>query len=97
MTQQTSPGYKQLRRPLDDRMVAGVCSGVARYVGVDPVLVRIGFVLIGVVTWGAALLAYPVMMFLMPDEPAPAPPQWRDPSDPAWGQPQTTPPAPPAD
>ena len=93
MTEQTSTPYKQLRRPLDDRMVAGVCSGVARYLGIDPVLVRIGFAVLAIVTWGAALLAYPVMMFIMPDEPVPAAPPLRDPADPTWGQPPTTPPA----
>jgi phage shock protein PspC (stress-responsive transcriptional regulator) len=93
MTHDTSTPYKQLRRPLDDRMVAGVCSGVARYIGIDPVLVRIGFAVLAIVTWGAALIAYPVMWFVMPDEPAPAAPPRRDPADPTWGQPPTTPPA----
>jgi phage shock protein C len=88
MTQPTV-GYKQLRRPLDDRMVAGVCSGVARYLGIDPVLVRAGFVVLAVVTWGAALVAYPVMWIVMPEAPVPAPPVWRDPTDPTWGRPPT--------
>ncbi|MBM2619247.1 PspC domain-containing protein [Actinoplanes sp. LDG1-06] len=64
--------YKQLRRPLDDRLAAGVCSGVGRYFGVDPVLVRVAFVLLAVITAGAALLAYPIMWFLMPEEPGPS-------------------------
>jgi phage shock protein C len=93
MTQPTATPYKQLRRPLDDRMVAGVCSGVARYLGIDPVLVRVGFAILAFVTWGAALLAYPVMWLVMPDETAPVAPAWRDPADPNWGQPPTTPPA----
>jgi phage shock protein C len=29
------------------------------------------------------------MWFVMPDEPAPAPPVWREPTDPTWGQPPT--------
>jgi phage shock protein PspC (stress-responsive transcriptional regulator) len=86
MTQPTV-GYKQLRRPFDDRIVAGVCSGVARYFGIDPVLVRMGFVILAIVTWGAALLAYPIMWIIMPDEPKPAEPVWRDPADPTWGKP----------
>ena len=93
MTEQTSTPHKQLRRPLDDRMVAGVCSGVARYLGIDPVLVRVGFAVLAIVTWGAALLAYPVLMFIMPDEPTPVPPTWRDPADPSWGRPPNDPPA----
>jgi len=88
MTQPTVAPYKQLRRPLDDRIVAGVCSGVGRYLGVDPVLIRVGFALLAAATWGTALLAYPIMWFLMPDEPRPpAPEAWPDPTDPSWGQP----------
>jgi phage shock protein C len=83
----TPTAYKQLRRPLDDRIAAGVCSGIGRYFDVDPVLVRVAFAVLAAVTWGAALLAYPVMWFVIPDEPAPAPPVWREPTDPTWGRP----------
>ncbi|MGK5680859.1 PspC domain-containing protein [Actinoplanes sp. URMC 104] len=81
----TEAPYKQLRRPLDDRLAAGVCSGVGRYFDIDPVLVRVAFALLAVVTWGTALLAYPIMWFLMPEEPAA--PAWHDPGDPTWGRP----------
>jgi phage shock protein PspC (stress-responsive transcriptional regulator) len=91
MTPPTVAPYKQLRRPLDDRIVAGVCSGIGRYLGVDPVLIRVGFAVLAALTWGTSVLAYPVMWFLMPEEPAPAVPAWRDPADPTWGQPPTTP------
>ena len=87
MTQPTAAPYKQLRRPLDDRIVAGVCSGLGRYFGIDPVLVRVAFAVVAVLTWGTALLAYPVMWFLMPDEPRPAPAAYPDPADPSWGMP----------
>jgi phage shock protein C len=98
MTQPAAPTpYKQLRRPTSDRIVAGVASGLGRYLNVDPTLVRVVFAVSVVLTWGMALLAYPVMWFLMPEEPAQAPawphptaaadPAWRDPADPAWGQP----------
>ena len=89
MTQPTVAPYKQLRRPLDDRIVAGVCSGIGRYLGVDPVLIRVAFAILAVLTWGTALIAYPVMWFLMPEEPAQDPQPWRDPTDPTWGQPPT--------
>jgi phage shock protein C len=78
-------------------MIAGVASGLGRYFNVDPTLVRVAFAVIIVVTWGAALLAYPVMWFLMPEEPTAAPawpnaadPAWTDPANPAWGQPPAT-------
>ncbi|MEH0845989.1 PspC domain-containing protein [Micromonospora sp. CPCC 205711] len=65
--------YKQLRRPTTDRMVAGVASGVGRYFAVDPTLVRVVFAVATLVTGGLAGLAYPIMWFLMPEEPADAP------------------------
>ena len=85
MTQPTAPHppYKQLRRPVADRMVAGVASGVGRYFNVDPTLVRVIFAVSVILTGGLTLLAYPVMWFLMPEEPAGAP-AW--PHPPAAGQ-----------
>ncbi|GAA2708543.1 PspC domain-containing protein [Micromonospora olivasterospora] len=74
--------YKQLRRPTTDRMVAGVASGLGRYFGVDPTLVRVVFAVATLVTGGIAALAYPIMWFLMPEEPACAP-AWPHPADPA--------------
>ncbi|MGV9809761.1 PspC domain-containing protein [Micromonospora chersina] len=83
--------YKQLRRPATDRMVAGVASGLGRYFAVDPTLVRVGFAVATLLTGGLAALAYPIMWFLMPEEPAGAP---------AWPHPPGTapgwPPVPPA-
>ncbi|MFU8871854.1 PspC domain-containing protein [Micromonospora sp. SL4-19] len=104
--------YKQLRRPTTDRMVAGVASGLGRYFAVDPTLVRVVFAVATVLTGGVAALAYPIMWFLMPEEPAGAP-AWPHPAGtapgwppvppataPTWGgpgpQPGSTPPAGPA-
>ncbi|MFE0591105.1 PspC domain-containing protein [Micromonospora echinospora] len=72
--------YKQLRRPTTDRMVAGVASGLGRYFDVDPTLVRVVFAVSALFTAGVALLAYPVMWFLMPEEPPDAP-AWPHPTD----------------
>ena len=50
----------------------GVCSGIADYTGVDPLLVRVGFVLIGLATGfmgGAQLLAYFLVGWLAQDKP----------------------------
>lgn len=83
--------YRQLRRPVTDRMLAGVASGLGRYFAVDPTLVRVVFAVAVVLTGGVALLAYPVMWFLMPAEPAGAPawphpaPGWTPPA--GWTQP----------
>jgi|SRR5918994_7931064 phage shock protein PspC (stress-responsive transcriptional regulator) len=80
------PPYRQLRRPTTDRIVAGVCSGLGRYFDVDPVLIRVLFAIAVVFTGGLALLAYPVLWFLMPEEGANAP---------AWPTSQYVPPTPP--
>jgi phage shock protein C len=72
--------YRQLRRPTTDRMIAGVASGLGRYFAVDPTLVRVIFAVVAVLTGGLALLTYPIMWFLMPEEPAGAPP-WPTPTD----------------
>ncbi|RKN44443.1 PspC domain-containing protein [Micromonospora endolithica] len=90
MTTTTAPQapYKQLRRPTHDRMVAGVASGLGRYFAVDPTLVRVVFAVGGLLTGGLVLLAYPIMWFLMPEEP-PGAPAW---PHPAGAAPQPTPP-----
>lgn len=56
---------RRLMRSRTDRMIAGVCGGVAEYVDVDPVLVRLIFVLFTLTT-GIGLLLYPIMWMLMP-------------------------------
>lgn len=91
------PPYKQLRRPATDRMIAGVASGLGRYFAVDPTLVRVVFAVAGLLTGGLALLAYPIMWFLMPEEPADAP-AWPHPAQaapPTAAQPTVAQPAPP--
>jgi len=61
------PDLRQLRRPVDDRMIAGVASGVARYLNVDVNLVRIAFVVLAFVG-GAALPLYLVGWLLIPED-----------------------------
>ncbi|MFI0792372.1 PspC domain-containing protein [Micromonospora rubida] len=82
--------YKQLRRPVTDRMVAGVASGLGRYFAVDPTLVRVAFAVATVLTAGLAALTYPIMWFLMPEEPADAA-AWPHPAGPATPGPSPTP------
>ncbi len=56
-----------LRRPINDRMLAGVCSGLARTVGIDPTIVRVLWVL-GSLFLGSGLLVYLIAWLLMPDD-----------------------------
>ncbi|MDD2696505.1 MAG: PspC domain-containing protein [Anaerolineales bacterium] len=62
---------KRLYRSRRERMVAGVCGGVAEYFNADPTLVRLLFVF-GTLLGGPGLLAYLIMMVVVPEEPAPA-------------------------
>ena len=57
---------KQLRRS-NNKMIAGVCGGIAEYFGVDPTLVRLVFIVVGLVTAiGPLALLYIILMVLMP-------------------------------
>ena len=60
----------QLTRSTTDRKIAGVSGGLAAYFGVDPLLIRIGFVVTTLFS-GAGLLAYLAMLALVPADNAP--------------------------
>jgi phage shock protein C len=59
---------KRLYRSKKDRMIAGVCGGLAEYFGIDPVLVRI-IALILILTAGGGLLAYIILWIVVPENP----------------------------
>jgi phage shock protein PspC (stress-responsive transcriptional regulator) len=61
------PEPRQLRRPRDDRLIAGVCSGLGRYFNVDPVLFRVAAVAL-IFFGGAGVLVYLAAIFLIPNE-----------------------------
>lgn len=58
-----------LTRDTENKKIAGVCSGIARYFDVDPVLVRVAFVVF-LFVGGGALLAYLILWLVISDEPA---------------------------
>lgn len=67
---------KRLTRSSSDKMIAGVCGGLAHYFDVDPTLVRLGFVALLLIGMGSPVLAYLVLWLLMPlDENIEASPQ----------------------
>ena len=61
------PERPALRRPYQDRMLAGVAAGLARYFDVDPTIVRIAFVVLTVVG-GAGIPLYLAGLLLIPEE-----------------------------
>lgn len=60
---------KRLYRSRKNKMLCGVCGGVAEYFNLDPTLVRLGTVLLSAASVGTGLLVYFVCAVIMPDEP----------------------------
>ena len=58
---------KKLYRSRRDRMICGVCGGVAEYFNIDPTLIRLGLVLLACT--GSGLLAYIIAAIIIPDSP----------------------------
>ena len=57
---------KRLFRDVDSRILGGVCSGIAAYLNMDPVLVRILFVLIMFVGVGVIIPVYIILWIVVP-------------------------------
>jgi phage shock protein PspC (stress-responsive transcriptional regulator) len=60
---------RNLRRSSNDRVIAGVCGGLGRYTGIDPVVFRITLAVLAVFG-GAGLLLYAMAWLLIPDDSA---------------------------
>jgi phage shock protein C len=69
MTAPNTP-QKRLYRSRDQRMLAGVCGGIADYLGMDPTIVRLVTVLLGIVSFGTALIGYIIAAIIIPEAPA---------------------------
>ncbi len=59
---------RKLTRSRHDKKIAGVCGGLGEYLGVDPTLVRLLW-LIAVIFGGTGILAYIIAWIVMPEEP----------------------------
>lgn len=60
---------KRLVRMKYDRMFLGVASGIAHYLNIDPVLVRLGFVLLTLLGGGGpGILIYVVLAIVLPEQ-----------------------------
>jgi signal transduction histidine kinase len=60
-------GPPGLARRRDERMVAGVCAGVARWLGVDPIVVRLAAVILALAN-GAGIVVYLVAWVVLPEQ-----------------------------
>jgi phage shock protein PspC (stress-responsive transcriptional regulator) len=60
---------KKLYRSRSDRMIAGVCAGLADYLELDPTIMRIAFAA-SIFLGSLGLWAYLIMWLVVPEEPA---------------------------
>jgi phage shock protein C len=58
---------KKLYRSRGDRMIAGVCGGLGEYLSVDPVWLRLFFLLL-LFAWGVGFWAYIILWIIVPEE-----------------------------
>ena len=59
---------KRLQRLRRDRKIAGICAGLAEYFDVDPVIMRVAWVIFAFLSVGVAVLLYLVLIFVIPSE-----------------------------
>jgi phage shock protein C len=64
----TSWAGKRLYRSQRDRKLAGICAGLADYLDIDPVLVRVAWVVLAFLSAGIAILLYCVLIFIIPNQ-----------------------------
>ena len=57
---------KRLYRSNKNRMIAGVCGGLAEYFNIDPTIVRLIWVLLTLISVGAGILAYIIAWIIIP-------------------------------
>lgn len=80
---------KRLYRSRDERMLAGVCGGIAEYLDTDPTVVRVAWVVATLFTWPLAIVLYLALALIMPERPeeepeAAPPPPAPEPRAAAW-------------
>ena len=59
---------KKLYRNPNNKMIAGVCSGLAEYINIDPTIIRVIWALVGLT--GTGIIAYLVCALIIPEKPS---------------------------
>ena len=67
---QTSKKIRRLYRSKRNRVIAGVCGGIAEYFEVDPVIIRLLWVFLTLASMGGGILAYIIAWIIVPEEPS---------------------------
>jgi phage shock protein PspC (stress-responsive transcriptional regulator) len=59
--------YKKLYLSKKDKMIAGVCGGLGEYFNIDPVLIRLAFVIFAIISFGFGVLIYLLAWIIIPE------------------------------
>lgn len=59
---------KKLYKSRNEKMISGVCAGIANYFDLDPTIIRLIWVLV-VLVGGTGILAYIICAIVIPEEP----------------------------
>ena len=59
---------KKLYRSKKDRIIAGVCGGIAEYLEADPTIVRLIWALATIISIGAGLIFYLIAWLIVPEK-----------------------------
>ncbi len=63
-----SPNHRILRRSAGDRWIGGVCGGLSVYLGIDSTAVRVGYVLLSILSIAfPGILVYIILWILIPE------------------------------
>lgn len=57
---------KRLFRDPDDKVLGGVCSGISKYLGIDPIWLRLAFVVLTLIGVGSFVIIYIILWVIMP-------------------------------
>jgi len=60
---------KRLYRSRKDRMLGGVCAGIAEYFEIDPMIVRLLWIVLTLLSLGAGIIAYLIACVIIPEKP----------------------------
>lgn len=72
MAKKKNKSSKKLYRSGKERIIGGVCGGIAEYLNIDPIIVRLLWLLgafLGIFTWGSTILLYIIVWLIMPRNP----------------------------
>ena len=75
MTDAGSGAPRRLYRSRIDRKMGGVCGGFGEYLGIDPVIVRLVWIGLTILSFGAGILLYIGALIVVPNDPTQSGPQ----------------------